>query len=138
MACGKLSENLYSGKKAGHECRSRACPRRVALWFLRVCGGVRDEKEAFHQRHWHLFRCASLFFARGVLLRVAYGRAKKIFCISAYTKMQLKEAGISQSKLEVVHLGTSDLPKASEQYIQEVRESNNIPDAAYPIILTVG
>src|SRR3569623_3180224 len=77
-------------------------------------------------------------FARGVLLRVAYGRAKKIFCISAYTKMQLKEAGISQSKLEVVHLGTSDLPKASEQYIQEVRESNNIPDAAYPIILTVG
>jgi glycosyltransferase involved in cell wall biosynthesis len=77
-------------------------------------------------------------FVRGTLLRLAYARARKIFCISAYTKTQLQEAGVAKDKLEVVHLGTSALPHISKEFIDEVRASNNIPADAYPIILTVG
>ena len=76
--------------------------------------------------------------ARGLLLRLAYSRARNIFCISAYTMNQLKQAGIAASKLIVVHLGTSALGEVPSEYIESVRQANRIPADAYPILLTVG
>jgi glycosyltransferase involved in cell wall biosynthesis len=77
-------------------------------------------------------------FIRGTLLRLAYARARRIFCISVHTEMQLKKAGIVSQKLTVVHLGTSTLLAVSQKYAEEVRALNHIPPDAYPILLTVG
>ncbi|HEV8677594.1 MAG TPA: glycosyltransferase, partial [Candidatus Paceibacterota bacterium] len=77
-------------------------------------------------------------FARGPLMRLAYGRASKAFCISAYTKREIEKGGVPSSKLDIVHLGTNALPPASEKEIEAVRAANHIPADAHPVILTVG
>jgi glycosyltransferase involved in cell wall biosynthesis len=75
---------------------------------------------------------------RGFLLRRAYARAQKIFCISNYTKQQLAEAGISEAKLLTILQGTLRLPELSPAEVTEYRTKYNLAEDRRPIILTVG
>ncbi len=72
------------------------------------------------------------------LLRRAYARAKKVFCISDYTKKQIEEAGIDPRKLTTVHVGTSTFPSVSYDEAALSTKQHGIPNEATPVILTVG
>jgi glycosyltransferase involved in cell wall biosynthesis len=76
-------------------------------------------------------------FFSGLLLRKAYARAEKIFCISEYTKKQLAIADVPYEKLEVVHMGRTVLPEISEEQRMKYRERYGV-QLQHPVILTVG
>ena len=69
----------------------------------------------------------SLF--KGIILKLAYRRAKKIFCISKYTERKILEK-VSLNNTEVIYLGNTILKK----YSNEKKNLNN----SYPVLLTVG
>ncbi|MBU4479873.1 glycosyltransferase family 4 protein, partial [Patescibacteria group bacterium] len=74
---------------------------------------------------------------KGFLLKRAYKKANKIFCISNYVKQRIMEK-VSLNNLKVVHLGTTELPDLSQDEISFYREKFNIKDLHRPILLTVG
>jgi glycosyltransferase involved in cell wall biosynthesis len=76
-------------------------------------------------------------FLKSFLLSKAYRRAKKIFCISHYTKNKILEK-IKLNNLKVVLLGKSDIPKISEDIIVEYNKKYGIVNSNYPIFLSVG
>lgn len=78
----------------------------------------------------------SLWF--GWLVRRAYQAADGIFCISAYVKNQLQQAGISSEILTVVHLGSDKLPALSPEEEEKYRDELSIDSHRFPVILTVG
>ena len=75
---------------------------------------------------------------KGWLLRRAYARAKKIFCISAFTQTQLVAAGIAPDKTTVVHFGVPQFTLPSEQDQRVYASKFDISPEAYPVVLTVG
>jgi glycosyltransferase involved in cell wall biosynthesis len=75
---------------------------------------------------------------KGWLMRRAYGRAQKIFCISDYTSHELAAAGVSDKKLLTVLQGSSHLPEISEEEIAEYRTRYRISEDHKPLVLTVG
>lgn len=77
-------------------------------------------------------------FWKGFLLRCAYGKAKKIFCISEYTGKELRDAGIPAGKIRIVHFGVPTLPLVPLSERESYRKKYAIPTDAFPIILTVG
>ena len=70
------------------------------------------------------------------LMRKAYKRAEKIFCISNYTKDRILKR-IPSVKAEVVYLGTTKLPEISRTQQEEYRKKYYFT-SRYPILLTVG
>lgn len=78
----------------------------------------------------------SLWF--GWLVRRAYQAADRIFCISAYVKNQLQQAGISSEIPAVVHLGSDKLLALSPEEEATCRDELSISQQRFPIILTVG
>lgn len=74
----------------------------------------------------------------GWLTRRAYQAADGIFCISAYVKNQLQQAGISSEIPTVVHLGSDKLPALSPEEEGKYRDELSIDSHRFPIILTVG
>lgn len=74
----------------------------------------------------------------GWLMRRAYQAADGIFCISAYVKSQLLQAGVSPSKTTVVHLGSDKLPVLSPEEEERYRDELSIDRQGFPLILTVG
>jgi glycosyltransferase involved in cell wall biosynthesis len=78
------------------------------------------------------------YFFKGWLLRRAYRRASKIFCISDFTKQELITAGIPEDKLLTVHMGASPLPEISASQEAQYRERYAIAQTRAPILLTVG
>ncbi|HYC82962.1 MAG TPA: glycosyltransferase family 4 protein [Candidatus Paceibacterota bacterium] len=75
-------------------------------------------------------------FGKGWLMKLAYRRANKIFCISRYVKGEI-EKRISLPNLEVVHLASDPLPSLSEEEIESKKEKYQIRNAS-PVLLTVG
>lgn len=75
---------------------------------------------------------------KGFLLRRAYGKAKKIFCISDYTGKELLSAGVPAEKIMTVHFGVPALPLVPLPEQESYRKKYAIPADAFPIILTVG
>ncbi len=77
-------------------------------------------------------------FGKGFFMRRMYARAQKVFCISNYTRAEIKKAGINGSKLETVYMGAPVLPTLT----QEQKDSNThrypFVKSHHPIILTVG
>jgi glycosyltransferase involved in cell wall biosynthesis len=74
----------------------------------------------------------------GWILKRAYAKAEKIFCISNYTKKQIEESGIAPQKLQTVHMGRLQLPDVSSEKADRYRKEFGIPQESFPIILTVG
>lgn len=73
---------------------------------------------------------------KGFILRLAYARAERIFCISEYVAKRLKEL-VPKAKVDVVHLGTTILKPAPAPIILEVKDRFRLKDH-FPILLTVG
>ncbi|MEX1003128.1 MAG: glycosyltransferase family 4 protein [Crocinitomicaceae bacterium] len=76
----------------------------------------------------------NLFSIKGLLMKLAYLKASKVFSISRYTDGILKSI-IPWVDSVVVHLGVSQLPEPSIEVANSVM--SKISDK-YPIILTVG
>lgn len=74
---------------------------------------------------------------KSFLLSKAYRRAKKIFCISNYTKKRISEK-IDLKNLEVVFMGNSSMINISDNTIDQYASKYNIKDENYPIFLSVG
>src|SRR3989338_5495298 len=70
------------------------------------------------------------------LMKKAYKRAEKIFCISNYTKDRILGL-VPYIKVEVVSLGTIKLPKVSDKQREEYKKKYNFM-SSFPILLTVG
>lgn len=77
-------------------------------------------------------------FWKGLLLRRAYGKARKIFCISDYTGKELQDVGIPAGEIMTVHFGVPALPLVPMPEQESYRKKYTIPADASPIILTVG
>jgi phosphatidylinositol alpha-1,6-mannosyltransferase len=111
-------------------------------WPFAVYGNsaVRHRKNAkFFINGVGTYSVAPLYsFWKKRLLRRAYDRAQKIFCISNYSKRLLEEAGVPQEKLVTVHYGTPSLPQLTQEEQRGYGETYAIPPTAFPIILTVG
>lgn len=75
-------------------------------------------------------------FFKGWLLRRAYSRAKKIMCISNYTKKRL-QAEIESPNLVTIHLGFNKLPEIAEEDMERCKKQFELT-ISYPVILTVG
>ncbi len=76
--------------------------------------------------------------SRGWLLRRAYAKASRIFCISDYTKRQLEHAGIPAEKLTIVLHGATRQPEISDLERTNFAAKYSISNERHPIILTVG
>jgi phosphatidylinositol alpha-1,6-mannosyltransferase len=72
-----------------------------------------------------------------MLSRWAFRRAAAIPCISNYTQSQIK-AVIPKAKTNVVHMGTTKLPSALIEEINELRRKYELDKENFPIIITVG
>ncbi len=72
------------------------------------------------------------------LIRRAFDRAMKVFCISDYTKKELAKAGVPEKKLTTVLMGTSPLPDVSADEKTAFQKKYGIEEGRHPIILTVG
>jgi glycosyltransferase involved in cell wall biosynthesis len=72
------------------------------------------------------------------LLRLAYARAKEVFCISDYTRNRIVAAGINKSKIRTVHLGAPYLPQITLDEAQKIAQKLGVSKDANPIVLTVG
>lgn len=77
-------------------------------------------------------------FWKGALVRLAYQKAKKIFCISEFTNKALQDAGISRAKLQTVHFGVPTFPLVPPVEQEACRDKFGIPKDVFPILLTVG
>lgn len=77
-------------------------------------------------------------FWKGWLFRLVYLHAKKIFCISEYTRAQLQKAGIPASKLVTVHYGAPSLQVPSLEEMETYAKKYDIREESFPLILTVG
>lgn len=75
---------------------------------------------------------------KGFLLRSAYRRAEKIWCISRYVAKQLQKAGTAPEKLVTVYLGATPLPVLTEYEREQYRQTYAISATRFPVILTVG
>jgi len=73
---------------------------------------------------------------KAFLMRRAYKRAGKIFCISNYTKGRILER-VPDVKADVVALGTTELPKVSHKQQEEYKKKYNFM-SSFPVLLTVG
>lgn len=76
-------------------------------------------------------------FIKSFFLKRAYCRAKRIFCISHYTKNKILEK-IKLDNLEVVLLGKANIPKIDKNKIDKYNMKHGITDNNYPIFLSVG
>lgn len=74
---------------------------------------------------------------KGFLLKKAYRKADKIFCISNYVKQRILER-VKLDNLKTVYLGSTKLPDLSQNEVSFYREKFNIKNLRYPILLTVG
>ncbi len=74
---------------------------------------------------------------KGFLLKKAYKKADKIFCISSYVKQRILER-VKLNNLKIVHLGSTELPSLSQDEVSFYKEKFNIKDLSRPILLTVG
>jgi phosphatidylinositol alpha-1,6-mannosyltransferase len=73
---------------------------------------------------------------KGWLLRLAYRRSSKIFCISEYTRKKILSL-IKLDNTTVVHLGVSDLTDLVNNSKERVGEETGL-DRKNPVFLTVG
>jgi glycosyltransferase involved in cell wall biosynthesis len=71
------------------------------------------------------------------IVRRAYERAQKIFCISRYTERRIAERGISPERLTTVLMGRTALPILSADDVTEFRNRHSIQKDR-KVILTVG
>lgn len=74
---------------------------------------------------------------KGFLLKLSYRKADRIFCISSYVKKRILEV-VKLNNLEIVHLGSTELPILDEDEKNFCRDKFNIKKIHYPILLTVG
>lgn len=76
------------------------------------------------------------YFVKRVLLRRAYRRAQKIFCMSAYTRARLLEK-MPLGNVVVIHFGASPMPELSASERASYEAAFNLGKGA-PVILTIG
>lgn len=72
---------------------------------------------------------------KGFLLRIAYKRAQRIFCISNYTNKSIKSE-VSEAKTETIFMGLSKLSNLTRAEIDTYEDLYEIEGS--PVILTVG
>jgi phosphatidylinositol alpha-1,6-mannosyltransferase len=66
----------------------------------------------------------------------AYGRARRVYCISEYTAKRIKEQS-PRAKTEVVLLGVTAIPHVPDAYLVQVSEKYAI-EGHFPVFITVG
>lgn len=74
---------------------------------------------------------------KGYLMRKAYAKSKKIFCISNYTQKVIQERG-AKGYMEVVRWGTSTLSQINKEEIETFSRNFKVNLNQGPIVLTVG
>ncbi len=129
--------NCYRVRRAARGCTVVHALDGWPLCVYAAVAGVGNTRQVFSNGI-GTYSVAPLYVAgKSLLLRWAYRRAQKIFCISAYVRQRLVDAGVVPEKLSVVHLGATVLPTPSSTEVRECLQRYDLSTTA-KIILTVG